>query len=208
MKKIIAPIFILLVLISCEKEEEKTPVIAGETNAEMLLYEFNPAMKIELQTDSANNIKYGHDSLDINLDGRYDLFFDLKLFIDWQDTLRLDFFYFNTRLLLKNGLGFITKIETYYVGLGVIKDFAWADTINSGSIIDRKAEWSGTDTYLAMWTQPPPSTLSNGCWYNVLNEEKYFGFRMKINSTYKYGWIKLIQDSERNIEILSYAIEK
>jgi hypothetical protein len=209
MKTIIIFIFILLTLISCEKNEEM-PVLAGDINLEMFHYEFNPALKVQLQIDSVNNRKYGKDSVDIDQDGNYDLFIQQNLFIDWKETDRLDYGTYFGKLVTKNGLEINTKTETYYIGLGQTSDINWVDTIKYEDRIDSRDNWSDPNNtiYKFMWALPSEPTMSNGCWFNILNEEKYIGIRIKINSIYKYGWVKVNQDAERNIEIQSYAIEK
>jgi hypothetical protein len=60
-----------------------------------------------------------------------------------------------------------------------------------------------------MWCNSSDSFVSyNGFWYEVTNTEMYIGLRMKINSDYKYGWIKVNALSREKITFLSYAIEK
>jgi len=210
MKKIVIPILIfLLTLNSCTKDDE-TLVFAGDVNLEMFHYEFNPALKIQLQIDSVNNMKYGKDSIDINHDGKYDLFIHQNLFIDLIETGGLDYYTYYEKLASKNGLEINIKKETYYIGLGQTRDFDWVDTLKYEDKINSKDNWSDPNNtgYKFMWALPARPTMSNGCWFDNLDNERYIGIRMKINSEYKYGWVKVNQDSDRNIEIQSYAIEK
>lgn len=211
MKQIIIPVVIfLLTLHSCKKDKEEIPVIAGDLNLEMVHWEFNPALKIQLQIDPANNMKYGKDSIDINQDGNYDLFFYLKLFIDRKETDRLDYGTYYGKLVAKNGLEISTKTETYYIGLGQTNDISWVDTLKYEDKVSSRNNWSDpiNTVYNFMWVLPARPTMSNGCWFDIFDDERYIGIRMKINSEYKYGWLKVNQDSDRNIEIQSYAIEK
>jgi hypothetical protein len=59
-----------------------------------------------------------------------------------------------------------------------------------------------------MWAIPPVGTAPYGPWYNLTNEEKYIGIRMKIGSRFKYGWIKMNVISREDMQFLSYAMEK
>jgi hypothetical protein len=46
-----------------------------------------------------------------------------------------------------------------------------------------------------------------GTWFYIKDEEHFIGIRMKMQSEYKYGWIKINQKLRDNLEILSFAIE-
>ena len=61
---------------------------------------------------------------------------------------------------------------------------------------------------LLMWGAPPSLFWgSYGPWYKLTNSELYIGVRMKIDTEYKFGWIKVKVYSRESFEILSYAIE-
>jgi hypothetical protein len=209
MRIILQILIFLITLNSCEKDEE-TQVLAGDVNLEMTHCKFNPPLKIQLQIDSVKNTKYGQDSIDINQDGIYDLFILQNLFIDWDETARLDYGFYYGKIVSKNGLEIHTKTETYYIGLGQTSDFNWVDTLKYQDRINSRDNWSdpSNTVYNFMWALPARPTMTNGCWFDILDNERYVGIRMKINSEYKYGWLKVNQDSDRNIEIQSYAIEK
>jgi len=183
-------------------------VLAGDMNSEMISPELNPAIQIQLQIDSVNNMKFGKDSIDIDLDSNYDLFILQNLFIEWNERDKLEYYTYYGKIVPKNGLEILAKSETYYIGLGQTRDIDWVDTLNYKSTINRSNYWSYSNKSIFMWVLPSQLTMSNGCWFDVVNCEKYIGIRMKINSEYKYGWVKLNQDSDRNIIIQGYAIEE
>jgi len=117
---------------------------------------------------------------------------------------------FYGKIVSRNGLEILINPETYYIGLGQTSDFNWVDTLKYEDRITSRDSWPNPNitVYNFMWAAPPRPTMSNGCWYNILNKEKYIGIRMKINSKYRYGWVKVKQDSIRNIEIQSYSLQK
>jgi len=203
-------IIILLVVVSCKKEETKNQVFAGKNDINLSYKEFSPPFKIYLEPDSMNNIKYGIDSIDIDSDGNFDLIINQGVLIDWNDTVQIsntNYPYCN--LKVKNGLELALKKETIYIGLGQTSELSWVDTLTYNTSINNIAQWSESNTNIWMWGVPPTTFWgSNGCWYNLTDTERYIGIRMKINSEYKLGWIRVYQHSREKIEIISYALEK
>jgi len=211
MKGLVLNIFILILLIvSCKKEDTKNQVYAGKNDTNLNYTEFTPPFQINLESDSLNNIKYGMDSIDINSDGEFDLIINQRVLIDWNDTIQIsnsNYPYCN--LTIKNGLELAIKSETIYIGLGQTTEVIWVDTITYNTSINNITEWSKPNTSTWMWGVPPTTFWgSNGCWYNLADTERYIGIRMKINSEYKLGWIRVYQHSREKIEIISYALEK
>ncbi|HET6558386.1 MAG TPA: hypothetical protein VFG54_13795 [Prolixibacteraceae bacterium] len=210
MKTFIKCLTLLLFLSSCEKDNERTPVLAGVYDDTFIFYEFSPNLPLDLKPDTLNKFYYGSDSLDVNLDGKYDLLMSRRILLGTVPPARItnDNYPFG-RVTLNNGLEVSTKKEIYPIGLGQTNEVNWVDTLLYNSRIDNLPEWSGSDTYRFMWVVPPASFWgSNGCWYNLINAERYIGIRMKTNGRYNYGWIKLKQVSREEVYIVSYAMEK
>jgi hypothetical protein len=112
-------------------------------------------------------------------------------------------------LTLKKVLEVAIQKMYYPVGHGQTEEQFWVDTLNVNNQIDGSLEWSETNENYSLWYVSPSSfQLTFGSWFNIIDEVKFIGIRMKINSHYKYGWIKINQHSRENIEIISYAIEK
>jgi hypothetical protein len=221
---ILIPILIfLLTLNSCKKEKEETPVIVGDVNLEMLHYEFNPVLKIQLQTDSVKKIKFGIDSIDINSDGSFDIFIKQRIYLNWTENIsrvllnKDNFPYLG--LSLKNDFEVAYKKVSVYVGLGEYNNVPMVDALNSESRIDRITNWHNSkmdrNSYFGyyngsiwLWAMSPtifwPCNLMNTSRYT----ERYIGIRKKISTGYIQGWIKMKVDSQDNFEILNYAIEK
>jgi hypothetical protein len=213
-------LFLIVLLYSCKEEEFEPFVFSGIPKADMVYHEYNPPFKISLQTDSVKKIKYGTDSIDINLDGKFDLVIIVRLFSEWSDTYNrtcleesnYPFSGFKT----KNGLEIATKSESFPVGLGYSNSTFWVDPIPYVKRIDEIKDWhysnqlrqSPTLGKLLMWGAPPSLFWgSYGPWYKLTNSELYIGVRMKIDTEYKFGWIKVKVYSRESFEILSYAIE-
>lgn len=211
MKTSIYSIFVfLLFFYSCKKEEYRNPVFAGVYDSSFTFHEFNPPLKVNLKLDSLNNFYIGADSLDINLDGNFDLIIKQRMYLD---ITKPNYYTYDTYpyclLTFRNGLEFSKKNQYYIQGHGQYGTNVGIDTLNYKNRIDNISEWSGTDTNAAMWLDPDsPRSSSNGVWFYLTNAEKYIGIRMKINSRFKYGWIKVNEVSRENISFISYALEK
>lgn len=84
----------------------------------------------------------------------------------------------------------------------------WVDTLNFNYPIYNKMDWSVTSSFYTMWCITSSMYQGTyGTWFYVKDEERFIGIRMKMQSEYKYGWIKINQKSRDNLEILSYAID-
>jgi len=217
MKKIVIPILIfLLTLNSCEKDEE-TPILAGDVNLEMFHFEFNPALQIQFQTDSLLGYKYGTDSIDIDLDGNYDIQISQRICLgcDYSDIDDDNFPYIG--LVLKNDFDIAYKKVAVYTGLGTTSSIDLADALPYESRIDKIDSWENSNKsdyfgyengQIWFWGDPPFPFWSYGPWYKLTNSEMYLGIRKRTSNDYKLGWIKLIVYSKDDFEIISYAIEK
>ena len=203
-------IIVIFLVSSCNKEEPKEPIYAGIYDTDFFFQEFNPPFQIDLKFDSLLNIKYGVDSIDLNVDGNFDLFVSQRILLDYDNSSNIVWDNFPyCRLKLKNGLEVSTLTQCYPAGHGYYDSVDWVDTLNYNYEIDTNIDWSETNTSRSMWAVPPSSLVrSFGCWFKVVNSEKYIAIRMKIGSHYKYGWIKVNQISHEKFLIVSYAIEK
>lgn len=198
----------LFIFSSCSKEDTGKIVIAGTYDSDLLYYEFSPPLKVELSLDTLTDNYMGEDSIDINQDGVYDIIISHRIHLPPESgTPSYDHFTFY-RLTLKNGLQVATKLQSYPVGHGQFDDVNWIDTLCYKTRIDTWSDWSESNETRTMWAIPPVSTAPYGPWYNLTNEEKYIGIRIKIGSRFKYGWIKMNVISREDMQFLSYALEK
>lgn len=218
-------VLVLFLFSSCEKDEDRPVVLAGIYNTEMIYYEFNPSFQPQFQTDSLKGLKYGIDSIDIDSDGSFDFLISQRINLNWSDNIPrgyLEKYNFPfCGLSLKNGLEIAYKNESFPTGLGTSSSTMWVDTLPYEKRIDKIMDWHDSNLHpldykgyynktIWMCGVPPGSAWwgSYGYWHYLLNVEMYIGVRMKINSEYKFGWVKVKVNSQDNFEILSYAIEK
>lgn len=210
MKNYILLILCLLqILGSCRKDEPQNPILAGEYDTNFIFYQFATPLIVELKYDSLTNYYSGTDSIDVNLDGNYDLIINEHLQVPHltdNPTNKLFPYY---KLTPKNSLEIALNIQAYPAGFGTYKTVGWIASLNQKDRIDNIANWSEPTKFQYLWCNPPDSFVSyNGFWYDVTNPEMYIGMRMKIDSGYEYGWIKVNALSRENMAFLSYAIEK
>jgi hypothetical protein len=223
---LILNILFLLILSSCRKveiEEITSTVFAGIYNDSMLYHEFNPPWQITLQTDTLKNIQYGIDSIDIDLNGSFDIFIIQRIYLDWTDdfnwtSLEEDNFPYN-------GLRFKNNFEVAYrkipvnVGKGEINNIPMVDTLAYESRIDRLKNWHDSkmdnNSYMGfyngsiwLWGAAPSLFWNYGIWYSITNKYIYIGIRKNTDTGYKLGWIKVKVYSRDKFEIMSYAIEE
>lgn len=225
-KSIFRSIFFLLLLCSCDKEkEERIPVMAGVTNSDMLYYEYNPPLELQLQLDTLKKIKLGIDSIDIDLDGKFDIIINQRIFFDWSDNynrsnLGKDNFPF-IGLRLKNKFEVAYKDLSFPLGLGAFYNVQMVDTIPYQARLDKITEWHDSNMHSSayigyynnsiwFWGAPPASfwLWNYGSWYELINKEMFIGIRTKFDTRYKLGWVKIKVFNHDKFEILSYAIEK
>lgn len=211
MKTITINILILLFfLCACKKEDDRKAVTAGVYDSTFNYHDFNPVFKISLKFDSLSNTNSGADSIDFDLDGNFDLIINQRILLAANPLSHITSVnYPFCRLTLKNGLEVAIKNEIYGIGLGQTSNLDWVDTIQYKGRIDNLSNWSNANTKVWMYVVPPTIYWgSNGCWYNFTNTERYVGIRMKINSRFKFGWIRVNELSSENILFISYALEE
>lgn len=209
MKALLYYTFIILIFLSsCSKEDTRPAVTAGIYDSSFTYHEFSPPLKVELSLDTSTDNYMGVDSIDINQDGAYDIIISHRIYLPPESgTPSYEHFpYF--RLTLKNGLQVATKVQSYYVGHGQLDDVYWVDALNYETRIDLWTDWAEKNVFQLMWAIPPVGSAPYGPWYDLTNEEKYIGFRMKIDSRFKYGWIKVKVISRDDMQFLSYVLEK
>jgi hypothetical protein len=216
-------ILFLFLAASCEKEEDRTPVMAGITNSDMLYYEYNPPLELQLRSDSLEEIKFGIDSIDIDLDGSFDILISQRIYLDWSDNfdrvyLKEDNFPY-IGLSLKNDLEVAYKNVPVNVGMGEINNIQMVDTLTYESRIDKIKNWHDSkmdhNSYMGfyngsiwLWGAPPSFFWNCGIWYSLTNKDIYIGIRKNTDTDYKLGWIKVKVYSRDKFEIMSYSIEK
>ena len=210
MKNFIYYILVISLFFSaCKKDEPREAVVAGIYDNSFVFHEFSSPLKVMLILDLLTDNYIGNDSIDINLDGVYDLVISQRIHFpspsgipSWEQ-----FPYY--RLILKNGLEVATKTESFPAGMGQYRKIDWVNVFDYESSIDKISEWSESNTTQTMWAIPPiTQAVSYGPWYDLTNAVKYIAIRMKIGNRYKLGWIKVSEISRENILFISYAIEK
>lgn len=212
MKTLFQTLFIILIIFSsCSKDDTGNTISAGIADSNFIYHEFAPPLKVNLLLDPISDNYFWKDSIDVNQDGVYDLVINQRIHLPKESgTPSWEHFPY-LQLILKTGIQVATKTESYPVGMGQYNETYWVAPLNYESLINNDLDWSGSDKIKSMWAVPPkgtPSTAPSGAWFYLKNEEKYIGIKMKIDSRFKFGWIKVNVNSAEDIQFLSYALEK
>lgn len=206
--KIIALIILLIILYSCEEREFRYPVAAGKYNTHYLYTEYKPSIQLDLRIDSISGCYFGRDSIDIDMDGNYDLIIDQKHAIEEGSKDCLGENFPHVSITLKNDLELVEKIEYYSMGHGAVGSSYWVNALEYDTRIENCRDWSLLKKKSLLWATPQGYTGYGGFWRGLEDTERYIGIRKKVESDYKYGWIKIYQSNYKRFEIKSCAIQK
>lgn len=200
---------------SCKSDDfNASVVLAGKYNSTYLYHEINPPLQIETELDSNSGFYLGTDSIDLNLDGNFDLIINLKTHPN--DTIYkvggiYSFPY--CRLILKNGYELAIRNIGYSCHAGLCVEEPFIDALEFNTEISQYPKWSESVTKQTLWNIIPGNMeFPRGWWYYAENKEMYIGVRIKERALkksvyYKYGWIKVNALSLKNVSFISYAME-
>lgn len=183
-------------LFSCEKDENK--VSAGKFDSSFIYQEFSPALELKVVRNGELKVESDSDSIDIDFDNTYDLYFTLH------EPEGL-FHYFQLQILNEFELAICKEI--YFLGHGQSATAIFIDTLTLSDRIDKITDWSGkqTNKIFYMWQANPGGgmTPSYGSWFYV-NEFKYIG----LSKSGKYGWLEVDAQDPHDVKILRCAFQK
>lgn len=200
------PLFLSLALfffINCSKDEYRKPVNAGIYDSSYFFREFSPPFKINIIWDSSTFIGKGSDSIDINLDGEYDLIFNSQVVDIYK--YKGGFIYENCNIDFKNGFGTVSKKFYIPQGQGSYTSVTWIDTLQYKTQIQRLNSWGSK---VSLWSIIPMGFAPLSPWYETSNPYLYIGLRRIVGNNVKYGWILADGTTKKEVKILSYAFEK
>ncbi|NQX91314.1 MAG: hypothetical protein HRT74_04120 [Flavobacteriales bacterium] len=198
----------LLLLLSCSKDESVvecesgTPsnVFAGVYDDSFIFTEPSTPLELNITYDQQNLYGEGEDSLDIDMDGIFDL--KLTLQIINEDSLHLVETMPNPFPNLKvtdlNNIAIAKYPEFFPIGMGQSGTAWYASMLEYEEQINILTEW---DDSIKLWGENP-ANIPYGNWYTA-SEENYLA--IKISD--KYGWIRIDGSSLQNPRIVSYAAQ-
>ena len=201
-------IFLILVAIlsvSCNKNDEGY-VIAGKYDGSFLYFEFKPALKFNFEKDEQTLIETAEDSVDMDFDSKYDLYFKIRKI----DKNNESYWYTSQYCVLKLINGYKAALCKEYYAAGhaneIQQHVIFVDTINYGEKISDRMDWnSGSPSNeIILWSGIENAEYSNGSWYYT-KSVKYIGVKSESG---KLGWIELNAIDPFNIKIVSYALQK
>ncbi len=184
------------------------PVYAGSAGTFMTQAEFDPPFKMVYEYDTDTNFYFGEDSLDLDLDGKYDLGVRVRFTEKNIPAINVDSNSYAS-ILPKNGLEILFNSELCPLGLGVSYSYHWVDTLRYKDRIDDRHEMFEPAEGLPMWSlMRPMYECSQGCWVDVADRQLFIGIRKATDSTFKYGWIRVQVHSRIDFELVGYAMQQ
>jgi hypothetical protein len=162
----------LFIFSSCSKEDTGKIVLAGIYDSDLFYYEFSTPLKVVLSLDTLTDNYIGEDSIDLNIDGEYDIFISHRVHIPPESGTPSYEHYPYFKITLKNEVQVASKFQSYPVGHGQYDDVNWVDALNYETRIDVWTEWAEKNVFQLMWAIPPVGTSPYGPWYDLTNEEK------------------------------------
>lgn len=217
MKKSIYQITLLIILglaiVSCNKDtvpitdednqSANTEVYAGVYDSTFSYHQLATPLEISIAWDTQNLYGTGYDSLDIDLDGDFDLIFTLNLLNE--DSIHLisgtpnPFPFLHVQS--NNGFKVASYDEVFYIGLGQTATATYADRLDLNERIDALTDWS---INLKVWGENPGGAMMPpfGDWYSA-NSQNYLA--IKLNDD-KYGWVEVDASNPKNPKFSSFAI--
>lgn len=213
MRKTLLSILIITAFAACKKdkvEPQPEPVSyysinAGEGGANYASVTITNPTPFTIVWDSLNLYGVGNDSIDLNLDGTFDLYFVLNVLNP--DSIHLLTGIPNPlpSLIVNSGSNLIETIiitESVPAGMGSYNTYTYANRLDSGMVISENDEWQGLEGYGKVMRTDSPGTggPTGGPWSNNT------GY-LAVRYNGKYGWIHLDVTTNDNPLILGWAIE-
>ncbi len=208
--------FVGFIIVSCKKEivpndistsestSDTAEVYAGVHDTSFHHFEFAVPHGITIVWDAQNLYGTGFDSLDIDLNGTYDLFITLNVLNP--DSLHLLTGMPNPfpscALNAENGLEVAFYTESFPIGLGQTGTATFVDRLDFNERIDVISDWATNRT---MWSENPggAGTPPFGDWYYA-SSENYIATKMNGD---KYGWIRVDASDPKDPKFVSYATQ-
>ena len=178
-----------------------TPVKAGYLNNNMIHISYKPEYSVKYSFD---NCGYGDalDSFDfynnyIRITCR---FLDMQAFTNCCPP-PMDCLPSGLNYNISSDIVEFAYYKDYFARYAVI--FNYVDTFRVNDRIDNLTNWKKK---IDLWNNDVPSSHA-GAWY-LINKDYYLAIRLNNNGHFKYGWIKVGQQSDRNMIFKEIAIEE
>lgn len=208
-------LIILTSLISCNDEFKNTNVVlAGRHDSASIYHKYMPPLTVKTELNISTGFYEGSDSIDLNLDGSFDLIIIMRLHPNdtmYERDRRL--YYPTCRVDLKNGFEVAVKKMNYSCGHGYCNQTPFIAALEYSEDVSHFPEWSEAENNQTLWNIFPPHVSYPGGWWSfVKSEEMYIGIRHKHNGAkntfyYYYGWVKVNAFDHQNMSFTSYAME-
>lgn len=200
---------------SCQPEDnepeyvpsEENPVFAGLVGSQFTSATFDPPMSIQIVWDEQNLYAYGVDSIDLDADLAFDVFFyvydlnpDSLHLLDGQMPSPFP----KVSVEVRNGYDLAHEVETFYIGLGQTAEASFAARFEANANLTTVDDWLDGDAVRRdLWSESPQGSMyPQGPWYEMAALH-YLGFRKGNHE----GWIEVDATNYRRPKILRWAME-
>lgn len=212
-----ALLFVLLFatqgFLSCKKKDEPDPPAqpqdeteasyAGEYSDDFDYFAYSPAFEVDISWDTQHLYGTGSDSIDLDLDGSFDLFLTISV-LD-EDSLHLlsgmpnPFPYCSVNTSSAFTCAFYTSV--FYIGLGQTSSVSFVDRLDLSERIDTLSDWRNEGK---MWQENPGDVGAPpfGDW-SAVDDIHYMAIK---KGTDRFGWVEIDASNREAFKILRCAI--
>ena len=187
---------------------------AGIYDSTFVYHHFSPPLKIKTELDTITGFSSGSDSIDLDLDGNFDLIINIYLHLsDTAYEVGSKRFFPYCKLLFRNNFEVATKGYQYACGHGYCNYAPFVDAFEYDTEISHyKYDWYLGSEEQTMWLITPSGSGFPPGWWYYADKEMYIGIRIKEqlnNKTdyYRYGWIKVNAHSFHDLTFIDFALE-
>ncbi|MFT6746819.1 MAG: hypothetical protein ACJAZ2_001163 [Glaciecola sp.] len=180
-------------------------VFAGKYDSTFVKNDFIPSFELTMTWDSLNLYGAGYDSLDIDLDGTYDVYLKMSL-VNYDNGQLLSGYpnpFPNCKITSSGEYEFSLYPEYYPIGMRQYRFDDLVDRLDYNERIDTLSKW-GLEK--AMWQDNPgnPDNPASGDW-KIASSIYYIAVR---KSGTKYGWVEVDASNPENPKFVSCALQK
>lgn len=206
----VVTLMLAALLIACKKEtvepEPMATVFAGVFDTTFGYYQHPGNTVMEVTWDSLNLYGRAEDSVDLDLNGSFDLYFEVVRFnFDSIHLLNGPSYPLNyPKCVVRSSTEYefsMYKVN-YGTGHGQVGQYWYVGRLDANDPVDTRAYWSRE---AELWTSFPPSLFAppGSAWFQADGSD----FIAIKRGEYQYGWVEIDASDRNNPIVKSFAIQ-